>query len=342
MTHKNTIRDIAQRAGVGTTTVSRVLNQHPYVSEEKRNKVLKAIAEMEYRPSFSARWLRSSNSGLIGFLTDEVAITPYAVQIIKGAQEAAWQQGFVLLVVNANSETQTMHAAVKTLLDRQVEGILYAAMYHRPVNLPPEIREVPTVLANCFLPERDLPSVVPDEQLGGYNATRVLLEKGHRRIGFINLGDTRTHYPPPTAASEGRLAGYKQALAEYDIPFDASLLRYTHQQPQDTYALTIDLMELPQPPTALFCGNDRCAMSAYNALQKLGLRIPDDVAVVGFDNQVDLAETLMPTLTTVQLPHYEMGKWALEHLYLLANSDTLPEKPLQHQIACPLILRESV
>ncbi len=340
MSRKHTIEDIAHAAGVSRGTVSRVLNDHPAVNNETRQKVLAVIEELGYRPSFSARHMRTNSSNLVGFglITDEVITTPYAVDMIRGAQEMLWAQGKVMLVVNAGYRTAMTEASLEALLERRVEGIIYATMYHRSVELPPQMSQVPVVLANCFSPERSYASVVPDEMGGGYVATLACLKKGHRRIGFINLGEPQDGLPPIPAAS-GRLEGYKRALAEYDVPFDESLIRYNDQSPHNNYQITHELMRLSNPPTAIFCGNDRTAMGCYGALSQLGLRIPDDVAVVGFDNQLDIAQGLWPPLTTVQLPHYEMGKWAVEYLM---SARTAEVEPPQHRLDCPLVERQSV
>ena len=337
MQTKHTIHDIARRAGVGATTVSRVLNDHPYVSDETRRKVLDAIEALDYRPSYSARHMRTRSSRLIGFVTDEVATTPYAVDMIKGAQEAAWAESKLLLVVSAGRDPRVTAEAVEVLLERQVEGIVYAAMYHRPVRLPEQIAKVPTVLANCYVEDRSLPSVVPDEVQGGRDATLFLLEKGHRRIGFVNLGPVNVK-GEPVPASDGRLEGYKQALRQYHVPYDPALLRYTNEMPGTNYRLTQELLALPDPPTGIFCGNDRTAMGCYGAVMEMGLRIPQDVAVVSYDNQVDIAQGLWPPLTSAQLPHYEMGKWAVD--FLLSHDAPLP--PVQQTLECPLVRRASV
>jgi LacI family transcriptional regulator len=343
MQPKYTIEDVAKIAGVSRGTVSRVLNNHPSVSDEARAKVLDAIEKSNYRPNFSARHMRTDSSNLIGFglLADEVITTPWAVDMIRGAQESLWALGKIMLVVNAgyaygNSMTE---ASLEALLERRVEGIIYAAMYHHAVELPDRTSQVPTVLANCFSADRSFTSVVPDEVSGGYAATKRLLVAGHRRIGFINLGATEDGSPPPLPASNGRLEGYKRALEEYDIQYDPELILYTNQTPQMNYQLTKKLMQLAVPPTAIFCGNDRTALACYGALSDLDLRIPEDVAVVGYDNFEDICGGLWPPLTTVQLPHYEMGKWAVE--YLLSVKDNQKE-PIQHMIDCPLVERESV
>jgi LacI family transcriptional regulator len=330
---KTTIEDIARLAEVGRGTVSRVLNNHPSVSDETRARVLAVIDQFQYSPSFSARQMRTASSNLVGFVTDEVITTPYAVDLIRGAEEALRAVGKMLLVVCAGYNAEATQSSIEMLQERRVEGIVYAAMFHRSVELPFQAARIPVVLANCFVEDASLPSVVPDEFSGGYNATRELLEKGHRRIGFINLG------PPAIAASTGRLKGYQRALEEWGIPYDDALVVYTNQLPDHNAQLTRALLALPDPPTAIFCGNDRIAMGCYAGIMSMRLRIPDDVAVIGFDNQRVIAEGLFPALTSVQLPHYEMGRWAVEYLL---SADFGAETPVQQKIECVLVARQSV
>lgn len=330
-----TIQDIARAAGVGVGTVSRVLNDRPGVSEATREKVLRAIDHLDYRPSYAARLMRTGKSRIIGFITDEIASTPFAFNIVKGAQAAAWEQSRLLLVVNSDRNLDMEESAIEAMLERGAEGIVYATMFHREAKLPEAIRDVPAVLLDCFDAARSLPSVVPDEIGGGCLAAEVFAEKGHRRIAFINLE------APAIPASIGRLQGFKQALEARGL-FDGKLIRQGSNDPggaaMNGYANTIDLMRQPDPPTAIFCGSDRIAMGAYNALHELGLRIPDDVAVLGFDNQEVIAEGLKPALSTIALPHYEMGQWAIR--YLIEHHDNLVS--VQEKLECPFVERESV
>jgi LacI family transcriptional regulator len=280
-----------------------------------------------------AQGLRRQRTNTIGFITDEIATTPYAGQIIEGAQDAAWESGKILLVVNTKGNPLLENQAIEMLLDRKVDGIIYATMYHQPVNPSQVFREVPTVLLDCFAEDRSYPSVVPDEVGGGRAATLHLLQKSHRRIGFIN----HPHIIPATA---GRFQGYQQALAAFDIPFDETLVCADKAESEGGYDGAMKLMQLPEPPTAIFCFNDRTAMGAYDALRKLGLSISGDVAIVGFDNQEVIAAHLYPPLTTMQLPHYAMGEWAVSHLIGLLDS-TDNATSVQHQIECPLVERAS-
>jgi LacI family transcriptional regulator len=333
-----TMQDVARMAGVSQTTVSFVINETPDggISEDTRDRVWQAVETLGYRPNAVARELRRSRSHTIGFLTDAIATTPYAGQIIAGAQDAAWALGKILMIVNTGLNAPLREAGLELMLERQVEGVIYASMYHRAVEPLPDLRDTPALLLDCYVEDRSLPSVVPDEVGGGRDATDVLLHAGHRRIGFINLCP-----PHMLPAATGRLSGYQAALAAHGIPFDPQLVCSGDSTAESGYQCTRELMELPDPPTALFCGVDRMAMGAYDALRDLGLRIPDDVAVVGFDNQEVIAAHLRPPLSTMQLPHYEMGQWAVQFLIeQMAYHHVLP--PIQHTMPCPYVERASV
>ena len=333
------MKDVAKLAGVSQTTVSFVLNSvvNSNISEATQERVWSAIEELGYRPNATARQLRSNRTYTIGFVSDVVATTPFAGQIIQGAQDGAWAQGYLLLVVNTSGNQAMKQAAVNTLLERRVDGILYATMYHRAVSPPPQVREVPTVLLDCFVEDHSLPSVVPDEVMAGYVATESLIQKGHRRIAYG--ADVE-----PVPANVGRFKGYKDALAEAGISFDPTLVCHFPSDQIGGYDSAKQLLALADPPTAIFCFNDRKAMGAYRAVRKLGLAVPNDVAIVGFDNQELIAPYLDPPLTTMELPHYAMGEWAIQHLLALIEDPEsfAGQPPIQHLCECPLIERSSI
>lgn len=333
------MKDVAKQAGVSQTTVSFVINQveNANIPAETQERVFAAIDQLGYRPNAMARQLRSNRTQTFGFISDVVATTPFAGKIIQGAQDAAWAQGYLLLVVNTGGDETVTEAAVETLLERRVDGILYATMYHRTVTPPAAVREAPTVLLDCFVEDRSLPSVAPDEVKGGYEATAALLRKGHDRIGLINNLDV-------VPAMTGRQEGYRRALTEAGLAYDEQLITYYPSEPSGGYAGAEQLLQLAQPPTALFCFNDRMALGAYRYAQKHGLRIPEDVAIIGFDNQDMIAPYLEPPLTTMELPHYVMGQWAVAHLLQLieeSNGQT-GRLPVQQLCECPLIERASI
>lgn len=333
--HTITMKDVARLAGVSQSTVSFVINnaETPNIPEETRQRVLAAIAELEYRPNAMAQGLRMKRSGIFGFVTDVIAITPYAGKIIEGAQDVAWENGKILMLVNTKANPEIENTAIDSLLTRRVEGIIYATMYHHPVILPAALRDIPIVLLNCFVEDHQLPSVVPDEFNGGFTATKHLLKKGYRRIGHI----IDCHETP---ASIGRFEGYKAALAEFGMSFDPSLVCSDFNTQQGAYRCTKHLLQMANPPDAIFCFTDRMAMGAYDAIRKLNLRIPQDVAVVGFDNQELIAADLYPSLTTMELPHYQMGVWAVQKLVKIL-SGAEQGTPEQYKIECPLIERAS-
>jgi len=332
MRNRITIQDIARHAGVGIGTVSRVLNDHPNVSAGTRATIQKAIEELGYRPRSAAKTLRTRKSHAIGFITDCIATTPFAGNVISGAQDVAWQYDHILLLVNTNSDPALEEAAVEMMLSREVEGIIYATMWHRRVTPPKNILETNVVLLDCYVEDRSLPSVVPDEVRGGYEATARLIQNGHRRIGFINH-----NFPDP--AQVLREEGYRRALAEHDIPYDETLVVQRIAEPYGGYEAMRHILRLPEAPSAVFCYNDRMAMGAYDAIKEHGLRIPQDIAVIGYDNQELLAANLHPALTTMELPHYGMGRWAAQYLL---GSESKPETAPQVLLACPLIERQSV
>lgn len=335
------IRDVAELAGVSVTTVSHVLNDTPQmrVAEETRARVREAAKTLGYGPNRMARALRTNRSGLIGLLSEEIATTPHAGRIILGAQDAAREHDLTLVIINAEREgsDDSHRDDVQTLIDRQVEAVLYATMYHRQVSLPPNLQGVPAVLIDSTDRAGIVPSVVPDEVGGAVAAVSHLVEAGHTRIGFLNNDDD-------VPATHERLVGFRQVLTRHDIPIDESLILEAPSETLPGYAVAREILARPDRPTALFCYNDRMAMGAYRAATELGLDIPGDLSIVGFDNQELIAANLFPGLTTVALPHYEMGAWAVETLVQLlrgeADSKLLADTPTR--LDCPLVIRGSV
>ncbi|MFC7596556.1 LacI family DNA-binding transcriptional regulator [Terrabacter sp. GCM10028922] len=329
-----TMSDVARRAGVSRTAVSFVLagRADTSVAPETRERILEAVRELGYRPNAGARALAAKRSDWIGLIT-EIVTAPFAVDVIKGAQDRAWEDHKFLLIASSEDRPDMAEAAVEKLLEQRVQGLLYAATWHRAVHVPDAALEVPTVLVNCFDADGRFPSVVPDEVGGGRHATRRLIEAGHHRIGFINLD-------PGIPAAVGRLEGYRAELTEAGLSGDDALVVSGHATADGGYAAACELLDLDDRPTALFCGNDRMAMGAYDAIRERGLRVPDDVAVVGFDNQELIAAYLRPALTTVALPFEEIGRTAVSMLAEL--TDGQPIGTQQVTIDCPLLERSSV
>ncbi|MCZ7436812.1 LacI family DNA-binding transcriptional regulator [Micromonospora sp. WMMC241] len=339
MGQKASIRDVAAEAGVSVTTVSHVLNNKSgtRVSPETRERVETAARRLGYAANGLARGLRLQRSQTLGLLGDEIATTPYAGRMILGAQETASARGWLLMLLTTGRDPEVERREIQALARHRVDGVLYATMYHRVVRVPDELRPMPVVLLDAADADGAYPSVVPDERGGGQAAVRELLAHGHRRIGFVtNVDDI--------PATHGRLDGYRDALREAGVPFRPELVLAEVSDTHGGHRAARALLDRPDRPTALFCFNDRMAMGAYRAAGELGLRVPADLSVVGFDNQELIAEGLHPGLSTVALPHYEMGAWAVTTMVELLDQPKGARRRAASQVVmpCPLIRRQSV
>ncbi|WP_224102438.1 LacI family DNA-binding transcriptional regulator [Paraburkholderia caribensis] len=332
--------DIAKLTGVSQSTVSLVLNNASSAkfSEATRSKVLKTAQDLGYR--LTPREPLPPSSGernLIIYLADEISTSPHPVVNIDGARDAAYANGKLLAVYsthgNADVEQQVLDAA---LASPTVFGVIYATVYTRKVTLPAALARVPTVLLNCYTSEGGQSSIVPAEVAGGHVATEYLLRAGHRRIGYIN-GE---HWQD---AAKDRLKGYRTALATADLPFAPELVRDGDWSSGTGFEHTLSLMREPHPPTAIFCANDLMALGAIEALKQLGYRVPDDVSVLGYDDQ-EIARHTHPPLSTVVLPNYELGRWAVDTLLQEVHNQAAGA-PVRHRMVKldgPLIERGSV
>jgi LacI family transcriptional regulator len=334
---KPTMTDVARVAGVSQTSVSLILNRMvgARISETTRDRVLEAAREIGYELPGSRRpFVTASERNVIAYVVDEISTSPHPVVSFDGARDAGWESGFMVAahVTRSNPELEaTTIDAIRR--DPHVIGVIYSTIFTRRVSPPDELYRIPTVLLNCHSADRRLNSIVPGEVAGALTATRYLIGKGHRRIGFIN-GE------PWMEASADRLEGYRQALAGADIEFDLHLIRNGDWLPMQGYQLTLELLRSADPPTAIFCANDLMAMGALDAAARMGLRVPEDLSVMGYDDQ-ELARYTHPPLSTLVLPNYEMGRKAAELLIDIAiHRKTL--RPTTVEIDGPLIERYSV
>jgi LacI family transcriptional regulator len=326
------MREVALAAQVSQTAVSFVLSNRAdtSIAAETRSRIWEAAKRLGYRPNATSRALRQGSSSLLGFVTDEIATTPFAGMIVRGAQDGAWQHRRILMMVNTDSQSELEHEALDAMLQHQIDVIILAAMAHKEIVVPQELKGVHVVLVNAFSRDEQVSSVAPDEVRGGYEACQHLLEHGHTRIGLIDNLDI-------SVAANLRIEGFERAFKDAGLRADPGLILRTPGWQEAGFDAAMNLLQRPQRPTALFCLNDRAAMGAYEAAQTLGLRVPQDVSIVGFDNQELIAAHLRPTLTSMQLPHYEMGLWGAN---ALLSGEPLPlGRTLLH---CPIVKRHSV
>lgn len=330
------IRDVARAAQVSVTTVSHALSETrgSRVNAATREHVRAVAEDLGYAPNRLASGLRNQRSYLLGLVSDEIATTPFAGEMILGAQDAAYKRGWLLMMLDTASDRELEKRQISTLLQHQVDGIVYAKMYHQRIGLPGELAGVPTVLLDAVSEDETVSSVVPDEVDAARTAVQALVDAGHRSIGFItNVDDI--------PATHGRLRGYREALRESGIEYDPALVVEAVAEAHGGRTAAHQLLSRPERPTALFCFSDRMAMGAYQAANSLGLTIPRDVSVVGIDNLELIAGSLWPGLTTVALPHYGMGRWAVTRL--LDEIEGMEEaEPVHTMFDCPLIERGSV
>lgn len=337
-----TLADVAAAAGVSRTTASLVLSDRGdelRISEAAQQRVRRVAAELAYRPNILSSALRRGSSRTIGFISDTVATSQLAGDLIKGALEHAHRNGYMLFIGESEGAAEEERRLVQGMIDRQVDGLIIASMFTRVRALPAGVDPRSVVLLNA-LPEDSaagtVPAIVPDEYAAGRAAVGVLRAAGHSRIHLIGAGPGPDDVPVQTIAGSERLRGILDALADDGLePASASLCSVW--LPEDGWAATRSLLETGVRGEAIITFNDRLAFGAYQAIQEAGLSIPGDFSIVSFDDH-QLASWLRPRLTTFALPHYELGALALQ---VLLESDPQDWGAIR-RVAMPLRLRESV
>ncbi|HMP42299.1 MAG TPA: LacI family DNA-binding transcriptional regulator [Roseiflexaceae bacterium] len=327
---RTTIREVAIRAGVSHQTVSRVINNSPYVSETTRTQVLQAIADLDYHPNANAVGLSRNRSDIIGLVVESVT-SPFFTQIIDGVARGLHDRGRFLLLAATREATQ-IEMMVSLQRSRRIDGMIVVLPVEPSLEHAYLLSQdqLPVILIDLHY-ELDTNYIAVDNFQGAYNATEHLITLGHRRIGII-CGRSDV----PVGAI--RRDGYRAALQHYGIPFDSSLV-----VPGDFKALAGHeganaLLDLDQPPTAIFASNDEMAVGAMHAIRQRGLGIPEHVSGIGFDD-IPEAQISYPALTTIHQPLYEMGELAGSHICRLIED---PEQPrLQVTMSTRLIVRES-
>lgn len=323
------MKDVALRAGVSQSTVSFVMNglEDMRISRETRKRVMQAVEELGYRPRGAGRPPKALGTGVIGLMFDEIATSPFAAISIEGVQEEAWKANVIVEVVMTGGDPEYEAEVLKKWSGDNAIGVIYGSILTREIAPPDGLARHRTVLLNCHDGEGRYASVVPAERRGGEVATAALIGEGHRRIAFIS-GE------PWMEASDQRMEGYERALRATRIPVDPSLIVEGNFLPSGGRTATLKLMEEDLRPDAIFCANDLMAVGCYEALKELGERPGETIAVMGYDDQ-EIAQHLSPALSTVLLPHREMGQWCVE--WLLSGSNDLKANRME----CPLVMRQS-
>jgi LacI family transcriptional regulator len=332
------IKDVARVAGVSDKTVSRVVNREPNVTPDTIEKVQRAISELGYIPNLAARSIRSSRTNIIGIITDFISTTPYSGDIVRGVQDWAAANGRTVFLANTDGDPEREADIWRTFKAHRIDGVLCAAMYHRVVVPAAGDVSIPTVLVNSH-PEEGYayPSIEPDDFGGSYDLTRHLLALGHRRIGYIRLN-------PLLLGANQRLEAFLDAargggIAESDMIIRLGMEGPIGREVNYVYREALDILSMSDRPTALVCGNDEMALQAYLAALYLGLRVPDDITIVGFDDFKTVSLALKPELTTVALPYYDLGWQGADMLdQLVQGKGSETERRV---LACEVVERQS-
>lgn len=327
-----TIRDVARRAGVSIATVSRVLNNvgHP-VRESTRQRVLEAARELNFSPNDLAKSLLRGRTATIGLLVPDIANTYYA-DILSGVEAVASERQFAVLLGNTNRDPERQVHYLRVFQEKRVDGVILAGGdTERGARSAPWTESGLRIIWIGY-GAPGIPAIHPDNEGGAMEATRLLVALGHRAVGCITG-------PPESNSSRARFAGYRRALQEAGLPLRPEWVTSGGFRPEGGYEAVLRIYRHTsgERPTALFVANDQMAIGALRAFQELGLRVPEDVAVVSFDD-VPIARFLRPALTTVAIAGADLGRQAMEMLFEFLDTG---RPPASRQLTTRLVVRES-
>ncbi|NKE58711.1 substrate-binding domain-containing protein [Lentzea sp. PSKA42] len=334
-----TLADVAAASGVSITTASLVLTgraRELRISEAAERRVRSTAQELGYRRNTLTTGPRAGRVQTIGFVSDTVASSGLAGDMVKGAVDAAYRRGFMLFVGESGGDPVVERALVEAMYDRRADGVVFAAMYTRVVTVPDVLYDGPAVLLNAMPATRTtVPSVVPDEVQAGRSAASVLVGAGHARgVHLIGAGPGVRDVPPNSIAATQRLLGLREVFTAAGVEV-VSAHRCPKWTPEYGYEATAELLRSHRPK-ALVCFNDRLAFGAYQALAEAGLSVPGDVSVIGFDDH-PIASWMRPRLTTIALPHHELGARAVAVLVeMLERRGRDVRPPMIHRVPMPV------
>ena len=326
-----TIREVAESARVSYATVSHVINNTRLVSQATRERVLEAMAALNYRPNALARSLRQGKSNTIGLVLPDSA-NPFFAEISRSIEDEAFKKGYSVFLCNTELDTQRELLYVDVLSKNQVDGIIFVATGDQADSLDFLLRQsMPVVMIDRDVPNVEVDAVLTDNQLGGFLATRHLIELGHKHIACI-AG------PSNITPSAERIIGYRKALEQAGLSYDENLVLRGDYHAQSGMEITHSILLMTPRPTAIFALNDLMALGALRAAAEAGYSVPRDLAVVGYDN-LELTRFTNPPLTTISQPKKEVGAQAVN---LLVDRISQKSRPPSRLVLAPeLIIRRS-
>lgn len=332
------LKDIAKRTGYSVNAISRALRDMPDIAEETKEKIKKVAQEMNYSPNHAAMSLRTNRSKSIGVIVSDIA-NPVFSDMVKGVEMTAKEAGYTIILGNSKEDYEEEKSVVETLISRNVDGIiLVPTMKGKEVIETIKSRHIPLVLMGRRFHDLNCNSVINDDKYGGYLAGRHLLEKGHQKLAYITS-------PLYISSAIDRLEGFKDALKEFKMSADSLFVFETEATPNGGYDTTLKLIDENVDVTAVFCFSDFIAFGVLKALKERGVCIPEDIAVVGFDD-IYFSELCAPALTTINTSKLRTGIKATEclikHINYMEIKDIHLNKEINNIIFEPnLIIRES-
>jgi LacI family transcriptional regulator len=325
------MKDVAERASVSVTTVSHVLNKTRYVNRSLVRRVENAFRSLGYQPNALARGLRRRETRMLGMVVPDNR-NLYFAELARSVEDACFELGYNVILCNSDEDPAKESAYLSLLAEKRVDGIVFVASGNDRSGVQALLQhKIPVVALDRELKGMRCDSIVVDNRGGGRQATLHLIGGNHRRVGCISG-------PRNLTSAKERLQGYQDALAEVRLPVDPALIQMGNFHVEGGYTAVQTLLNLPNPVTAVFAANDLMAVGALRGIAARGLRVPEDVAVVGFDD-IALAMYTEPPLTTVKQPIREIGKLATE--LIMARVKGERKEPQSHRLKTSLIVRGS-
>lgn len=326
---KVTIHSVAQEAGVSTTTVSKVINHTGSISEQTRKKVLEAMKKLNYSPDAAAASLRGKRTKAFGLLVPDIS-NPFYAEVARSIEDRSHEFGYNIIMCNTDNDAEKEKSYLSLLTSQRIDGLVVASAFRSPALLEEMLdKGFPIVLIASEIPKLSVNTVTVDDYKGGYLAASHLLSRGHNKIAIITEN---------VRSNVARFAAFKEAMQEADLPIPDGFIVKTEASIQKGYESGKEILSMKERPTAIFACNDLLAAGVLQAAKELGLKIPQDLSVVGFDNTV-LSTTTSPMLTTISQPVKLMGAKAVDLLIReMGEKKTYKERLL---LPPELIIRQS-
>ncbi|GGF29117.1 NTD biosynthesis operon regulator NtdR [Halobacillus andaensis] len=327
-----TISDVAKLSGLSKATVSRVINNHPYIAKEKRERVEQAMKELGYVPNPSARRLRGSLTNTIGVIVPRI-VNPFFSYLVHSIEQSAYKNNYQVLMFQSNEKKDKELYFLNLLKNRQVDGLIMTSIENDWDVIQPYTEFGPIVLCNEYLTHSKAPIVRLDQAKAAYIGTKHLIDKGHTKIGYCTGG-----LFAEDGKDKDRNHGYQQALSEAGLSIHTNWIFINKHTIDDGKKVMRQMLAMDDRPTAIFTGSDEIAAGVIMEAKENGVRVPEDLAVIGFDDQ-PVAEIIEPKLTTIRQPVDELGEKSVEQLIASMNSKETVLKNIE--LPVELLVRKS-